>query len=190
MGLPAELKYERRDREGRRFDAAAIGRVLAATDQPAFAREKFLELSLFNLLIGNNDNHAKNHALLHLPGRAPMLAPFYDLVPVHMVDGFRKDLAFNLGNASYAQEVTAADLERFSVAIGIPEVVARRILITAARLMVEAIEQRSSDFPREMRALDNLFGEVAQQIDGELGLGLKLRERDAHVARGGGWNQS
>ncbi|MFO1255748.1 MAG: HipA domain-containing protein [Sphingomonadaceae bacterium] len=71
LGLPAELKYERRGREGRRFDAEAIGRVLAATDQPALVREKFLEMSLFNLLIGNNDNHAKNQprrTAIELPG--------------------------------------------------------------------------------------------------------------------------
>lgn len=190
LGLPAELKYERRGREGRRFDAAAIGRVLAATDQPALVREKFLEMTLFNLLIGNNDNHAKNHALLHLPAQAPMLARFYDLVPVQMVAGFREDLAFNIGNAKLPQEITAADLELFCIAIGIPESGARRILNDSARSVVEAIEQRSADFPREMRALGNLFGEVADRISSELGLGLELRERDAHVVRGGGWSLS
>lgn len=190
LGLPAELKYERRGREGRRFDAEAIGRVLAATDQPALVREKFLEMSLFNLLIGNNDNHAKNHALLHVPGQAPMLARFYDLVPVQMVAGFREDLAFNIGNASLPQQITAADLEHFCIAIGIPERGAKRILNDSARSVIEAIEQRSADFPREMRALDNLFAEIAGRIDSELDLGLQLRERDAHIVRGGGWNLS
>ena len=190
LGLPAELKYERRGREGRRFDAEAIGRVLAATDQPALVREKFLEMSLFNLLIGNNDNHAKNHALLHVPGQAPMLARFYDLVPVQMVAGFREDLAFNIGSASLPQQITAPDLEHFCIAIGIPERGAKRILNNSARSVIEAIEQRSADFPREMRALDNLFAEIAGRIDSELDLGLQLRERDAHIVRGGGWNLS
>lgn len=85
-GLPAELKYERRGTPQRRFDARAIGKILAATDQPALARETFLRMTLFNLLVGNNDNHAKNNALLHGAGQSITLAPFYDLVPVQTVD--------------------------------------------------------------------------------------------------------
>lgn len=190
LGLPADLKYERRGREGRRFDTAAIARVLNATDRPALAREQFLRLTLFNLLIGNNDNHAKNHALLHVPGRAAVLAPFYDLVPVQMVAGFRKDLAFRIGDAHLPHEITAADLEGFCVALGIPAAGARRILVLTAKELLGTIEGLSANFPQEMRPLDNLVGEVATQLNAELGLDLALRERDAHVVRGGGWNLS
>lgn len=190
LSLPAELKYERRGREGRRFDAAAIARVLNATDRPALARERFLSLTLFNLLVGNNDNHAKNHALLHVPGQAPVLAPFYDLVPVQMVAGFREDLAFRIGNAQLPHEITAGDLESFCVALGIPAAGAGRILTSAATELIQAMERLSSDFPREMRPLDNLIGEMSGLLNNELGLGLALRERDAHVVRGGGWNLS
>jgi serine/threonine-protein kinase HipA len=190
LGLPADLKYERRGREGRRFDAAAIARILDATDRPALAREQFLRLTLFNLLVGNNDNHAKNHALLHVPGQAPVLAPFYDLVPVQMVAGFREDLAFRIGDAYLPHEITVADLEGFCVALGIPAAGARRILVSTAKELLETIEGLSADFSQEMRPLDNLIGEVATRLNAELGLDLALRERDAHVVRGGGWNLS
>lgn len=190
LGLPAQLKYERGGREGRRFDAAAIARVLNATDRPALAREQFLRMTLFNLLIGNNDNHAKNHALLHVPGQAAVLAPFYDLVPVQMVAGFRQDLAFCIGNAQLPHEITTDDLESFCVAIGIPAAGAKRILCSAAKELIQTMERLSNDIPREMRPLDNLIGEVGGQLDSELGLGLALRERDAHIVRGGGWNLS
>lgn len=190
LGLPAELKYERRGREGRRFDTAAIARVLDATDRPALAREQFLRLTLFNLLVGNNDNHAKNHALLHLPGQAPVLAPFYDLVPVQMVAGFREDLAFRIGNAHLPHEITAVDLEDFCVALGIPAAGARRILVSTARELLEIIEGLSADFSQELRPLDNLIGERATLLNAEVGLDLALRERDAHILRGGGGNLS
>lgn len=190
LGLPAELKYERRGREGRRFDAAAIARVLNATDRPAMAREQFLSMTLFNLLIGNNDNHAKNHALLHVSGRAAVLAPFYDLVPVQMVAGFRQDLAFRIGNAQLPHEITNGDLESFCVAIGIPAAGAKRILRSAATELIQTMERLSTNFPKEMRALDNLIGEMAELLNSELGLGLGVRERDAHIVRGGGWNLS
>ncbi|HQS96337.1 MAG: hypothetical protein B7X90_14220 [Novosphingobium sp. 17-62-19] len=190
LGLPADLKYERRGREGRRFDTKAIARILDATDRPALAREQFLRLTLFNLLIGNNDNHAKNHALLHVPGQGPVLAPFYDLVPVQMVAGFREDLAFRIGDAHIPHEITAADLEGFCIALGIPAAGARRILVSAAKELLETMENLCADFSQEMRPLDNLIGEVATQLNAELHLGLALRERDAHVLRGGGWNLS
>ncbi len=44
-------------------------------DGPSRPIPRLLRMTLFNLLIGNNDNHAKNHALLHRPGEAPELAP-------------------------------------------------------------------------------------------------------------------
>ena len=52
------------------------------------------------------------------------------------------------------------------------------------------MEGLSSNFPKEMRPLDNLIGEMAGLLNSELGLGLALRERDAHIVRSGGWNLS
>jgi serine/threonine-protein kinase HipA len=189
-GLPADLKYERRGREGRRFDAATIGTILAATDRPAVSRDRFLRATLFNLLIGNNDNHAKNHALLYPSGGAPTLAPFYDLVPVQMVAGFVPDLAFRIGAASLPDDIQAADLLSFAEAIGLPPSGAKRILTRGARDMIVALEGLGQDFPAGMRPLDNLVGEIAGQIDRVLALGLDLRPRDAHVVTGGGWQLS
>lgn len=186
-GLPADLKYERRGSPQRRFDAQAIGRILAATDQPARARATFLRMTLFNLLVGNNDNHAKNNALLHGPGQSIKLAPFYDLVPVQTVAGFNADLAFRLGDAQFPEDLTAADLIRFCADIGLPGSGAKRILPNAARELVTKVEQLSADFPPEMRALDRLFGETASHLLSILELDIELRERDAHVVKGGGW---
>lgn len=119
-----------------------------------------------------------------------MLAPFYDLVPVQMVAGFREDLAFRIGNAQLPHEITAADLEMFSGALGIPAAGARRILVSTARELLETMEALSANFSQEMRPLDNLIGEVATLLNAELGLDLALRKRDTHVVRGSGWNLS
>ncbi len=186
-GLPAELKYERRGAPGRRFDASAIGRILAATNRPALAREAFLRMTLFNLLVGNNDNHAKNNALLHGPGGSLELAPFYDLVPVQTVLGFREDLAFNLGEAHLPEEITSADLLRFCADIGLPSQGAARLLLREARDLLGRLEQLSTDFPPEMSALDRLLGETTSQLNDVLELGVPLRARDAHIVKGGGW---
>lgn len=186
-GLPAELKYERRGTPARRFDAKVIGRILATIDQPALARATFLRMTIFNPLVGNNDNHAKNNALLYGPGGSITLAPFYDLVPVQTVTGFKEDLAFSLGEAKVPQELTAADLLHFCIDIGLPERGAKRLLTTAAHELIVQLETLSSNFPAEMCALDCVFGETGNQINDILDLGIVLRERDAHVVKGGDW---
>ncbi len=190
IGLPAELKYERRAGEAGRFDAAAIGSILAACASPAKMREDFIRLTIFNLLIGNNDNHAKNHALLHAMGSAPVLAPFYDLVPVQIMAGFTDEFSFNIGNAKNPEELIAGDLEAFCIAIGIPVGGALAILRRVTKDLIEEVEAKAPEIPQDMRRLDNLIGERANQLNDLLGLDLELRQRDAHLARGGGWQLS
>ena len=186
-GLPSDLKYERRGEAGRRFDAATIGRILAATDQPALARNTYLRMTLFNLLLGNNDNHAKNNGLILAPGGSVQLAPFYDLTPVLMGGDYTDELAFNMGAASRFDDIRADDLIAFCAAIGIPALGAMALLKAAASELIDQIEELSANFPREMAALDRLFGHTAAHINDILGLERALRERDAHVTKGGGW---
>ena len=90
-------------------------------------------MTFFNLLIGNNDNHAKNHDLLYRPGHSPQLSPFYDIVLVQTVSGFTDELAFNIGAAKVPEAITADDLEHFALAIGLTPTGARALLATAAR---------------------------------------------------------
>lgn len=189
-GLPAELKYERRGGEERRFDAQQIGRILASTDRPILSRDLFLRMTLFNFIVGNNDNHAKNHGLIHSGGGSIILAPFYDLVPVQVVDDFTDEFAFKLGAAARPDELTMPDLEAFCADIGLPRSGAGRLLSAAARDLVERIEGLSEGFPRDMKIFDNMLGETLSQLDELLGLGATLRERDAHVTSGGGWSIS
>jgi serine/threonine-protein kinase HipA len=165
LGLPPALKYERNGREGRRFDAAAIGKVLSATAQPIGARELFLKVTLFNLLIGNNDNHAKNHALLHLPGQsAPEMAPFYDLVPVQTAPGFKDEFSFRIGQANRPEELTQDDMFALACNIGIPASGAPKILSRVAEELIQQLEILSSDFPPPMQALKDYIGNQAARI--------------------------
>jgi serine/threonine-protein kinase HipA len=58
------MKYECRGNEQRAFNAEAIRRVLERTATPTEGTRRFVEATIFNLLIGNVDGHAKNFALL------------------------------------------------------------------------------------------------------------------------------
>ena len=73
LGLGPQLKYERHGTGDHIFSAAAIGNILGRSENPGPARTAFLEITLVNLLLGNTDNHAKNHALIDR-GQRPELA--------------------------------------------------------------------------------------------------------------------
>lgn len=58
-------------------------------------RELFLRM-VFNAMVTNNDDHPRNHALLHTQ-TGWRLSPAYDIVPVPLVSHERRDLALEVG---------------------------------------------------------------------------------------------
>lgn len=126
LGLPRELKYQRNGLSGRRFDAAAIRTVLDQTESPAQARATFIRATLFDLLIGNTDGHAKNHALLYSSGRQPRLAPRYDLLPVAMDPDVTELLAYDIGEAQSLGAISRPDIEAFLTSMGLATAAAHR----------------------------------------------------------------
>ena len=51
---------------------------------------------VFNAMVTNNDDHPRNHALVHTTG-GWRLSPAYDILPVPMVSIERRDLALEVG---------------------------------------------------------------------------------------------
>lgn len=131
LGLPPFLKYERASAGADRiFSAARVAELIDRTRAPAIARRAFLMLTLFNLAVGNTDNHAKNHALLYsgdysegMP--APILAPLYDVVPVLLDTGVTHEFAFRIGAARFVQELSEGDLAGLATDLGYPRLTAR-----------------------------------------------------------------
>lgn len=109
LGLGSSLKYQRNGSETAIFSAKAVGRLLTACENPGRARQAFLEVTLVNLLLGNTDNHAKNHALIYR-GDRPELAPFYDIVPTLLDPEVTHQLSFDIGNAKVTDDITEADI--------------------------------------------------------------------------------
>jgi len=119
LGLPGHLKYERKAvGQDRRFSAAAVGRLAASMAVPAQFQMAFLSQTLFNLAVGNTDNHAKNHSILYR-GTHGELAPLYDAVPITIDPNWTHHLAFNIGSASWSEDVTVPALEEFMRHLGL-----------------------------------------------------------------------
>lgn len=114
LGLERYLRYERNATEpDHRFSMAAVGALAGQVAAPGLFRLGFLRQTLFNLMVGNSDNHGKNASILYdqARGRAyGRLAPFYDVVPVMMDPKVTHQLAFDLGQAQFAEDLTLENL--------------------------------------------------------------------------------
>jgi serine/threonine-protein kinase HipA len=189
LGFPSELKYQRRGKPGRWFDVAAALSVLDRTADPVEARLTFMLATLFNLCIGNTDNHAKNHAVLYQEGAPPHFAPLYDLVPIRLDNQYTHELAFNIGGSDHFDATSAEDIAAFLTECGVAEV--REFV---EKFVVPLIEQLEAATPNlrslGLKTFDDLIGRETEHLVDLLSAAVTLRERDAFFGGGGGWAMS
>ncbi|NRB20664.1 MAG: HipA domain-containing protein [Rhodobacteraceae bacterium] len=176
LGLGHQLKYERNGEPGRRFDARSVGRLLQLTAAPGTARQAFFEITLTNMLLGNSDNHAKNHALLYREGK-PGLAPAYDIDPV-VLDDVNHEMSFRLGEARMADDVTRDDLRDFCRALGYRSLTSP--LLKRIKELVIALTEASATLPRPSgKGLADVILQQAHHLSVNLDLGIGPFEFDA-----------
>ena len=175
LGLGERLKYERNGVPPRVFSAETVGRLLDKTRLPGQARQAFFEITVANMLLGNSDNHGKNHALLYT-GAKPELAPAYDIDPV-LLDDVRHAMAFRIGASIMADDVTAADLDVVLRALGgrgFNPTQARRCAAIASTLL-----EGAAQLPRPAgKGLCDVVRQQATHFSANVGLGLEVPEFD------------
>lgn len=175
LGLPPSLKYERDAVDpNRRFSAAAVEVVATQTTVPALVTKDFLAQTVFNLLVGNTDNHGKNTSLLYR-GRTVLLAPLYDVVPMFMDRRVTHEFAFRHGEARFAEDFDGDALRRllFDLGFGKPPV---------GRTMrqIQQLAKKISDLSARLAPKDLADGLYAQArvVADALGVDFGLEERD------------
>ncbi len=92
--------------------------------------KRFLQLVIFNGLIGNCDAHAKNISLIH-GGNGTTLAPFYDLLSTYVYP-YAKKMAMKIGGGRHFQLLTPKHFERFSQNTQIKYKVVKETILTMA----------------------------------------------------------
>jgi serine/threonine-protein kinase HipA len=80
---------------------------------PAKAQLQLLHWILFNLIIGNTDNHGKNISYF-VNKKGFEIAPSYDLVNVTVYKDFHQELAFQIGDTFDLEEVMAFQLAKMT----------------------------------------------------------------------------
>jgi serine/threonine-protein kinase HipA len=178
LGLPAAMKYEHR---GGFFHAGRVGELLAETDAPLVARLAFLRATVMNIVFGNTDNHAKNHALLHVPGRSrPVLAPLYDIVPVVLDRNVHHDFAFRIGKAARLEELTGEDFPLFLGALGLARAGLRQKQRISELLGAIVASLDRLNGPR-LKLLGDMIASRVKHLAEAWGLDVMVPDRDAHI---------
>ncbi|MFT4150923.1 MAG: HipA domain-containing protein, partial [Paracoccaceae bacterium] len=192
LGLPPSLKYERDAVDPhRRFSAAGVDAIAAQTTVPALVRRDFLAQTIFNLLVGNTDNHGKNSSLLYR-GRTAVLAPLYDVVPVFMDRRVTHEFAFRHGDARFAEDFDVDALHGLLLDLGFGTPPIARTMKQIQQLAKRISDLSVGRAPKDL--VDGLHAQ-ARVVEDALGVDFGLEERDYYarvvrdevVGAAGGW---
>ena len=88
--------------------------ILRKTTMPAKAVNQFLELMVFNYLIGNNDAHGKNFSILYFDDGNIELAPAYDILCSQVYPEMTKKMAMKIGGYYEHDKILLRHFERLA----------------------------------------------------------------------------
>jgi serine/threonine-protein kinase HipA len=101
LAISPENKYER---EGGPSVASCMKLITDYSATPALDQIKFLNLLIFNFLIGNGDAHGKNVSFLY-KNKKPVLAPAYDLLSTSIYSDLSTRMAMKIGGKYNPEDV-------------------------------------------------------------------------------------
>jgi len=133
--LPA-AKYESEGGPGLPLCAEILNRHSAF---PLVDLQALVRWVTFNYLIGNEDAHAKNLALLYAQDGI-RLAPFYDLVSTAVYRGLKRKAAMRIGTEYRYPYVRARHWAQMAKAIGLPERAVTRLVLETVEAVLRALE--------------------------------------------------
>lgn len=163
--------------------------LLNRTQAPLLARGEFLRLTAFNWLIANADAHAKNFSLFYPePGKAPMLAPAYDLLCTRIYR-ISMEIAMAIGGEVDPERVTADGWK----GLFRQKTLQRSILTPMVKRVFQQADELQSErpFPGSAAVVESIVRVIAQRtrdLGGALGIEVEA-DRPLQVNAGGGWGR-
>lgn len=158
LGIPSARKYTADGGPG----FGDVIRVLRSHTRPSAVHlREMIRRLLFNLMIGNQDAHAKNISLLHQASGQVALAPAYDIVSTLVYDQLTDRLAMPVGSAGRIRELDRQAMERFEEETGIHlrrQAGTLHRFVDTALLAVEDQARQVSEqtWPGQTRVLDRI----------------------------------
>jgi len=144
LAVDPARKYEHDGGPGIKRCAQVISRHSAA---PVVDLDRLVRWVGFNYLVGNEDAHAKNLALLYGPGET-RLTPFYDIVSTEVYAGLERRLSMKVGRSWDSRNVQASDWKQLAGHVGLPPAAVREALAG----LVEGVEAVQPGFVDRVEA--------------------------------------
>lgn len=117
---------------------------------PAQDIDQFVQLVLFNYLIGNCDNHLKNMSVLYQgSGSWINLAPAYDLVSTTLFEQYTRRMGMKIGSAEFIDEVQPQDFLALAAEVGVVPRLLKRHAHQLVSLVVPALREEASALAKQ-----------------------------------------
>lgn len=143
LGIPAAEKYEP---ESGSYLKDMFTLLKAQSANPLEDQLKLWDLTVFNYLIGNTDNHLKNASLLYDSTLSTLrLAPAYDVVSTTVYSGSTRHLSMRLGNATTLDAVSEDSFRKAAHEVGIGEKLAMKRLAAMAEKFEAALNTTAEE---------------------------------------------
>lgn len=137
LGIPAAEKYEP---ESGSYLKDMFTLLKNQSTNPLEDQLKLWDLTVFNYLIGNTDNHLKNASLLYDSTLSTLrLAPAYDVVSTTVYSGSTRRLSMHFGDATTLDAVSEDSFRKAAHEIGIGEKLAMKRLAAMAEKFEAAL---------------------------------------------------
>ena len=142
LGYLPDQKYES---EGGPSLQQCFTQLQRTSIRPAADRMALLRWTIFNFLIGNDDAHAKNLAML-FTDRGPRLAPFYDLFCTQVYPDWTEKQAMRIGGENRPSWIQRKHWERFGESIEIKTSLVFKTLKDMSASVISAAQMLSIEF--------------------------------------------
>ncbi len=155
LGIAPELKYQR---EG----GPSIGQCMAViaknSARPAADQIKFIDMVIYNFLIGNADAHGKNFSLIY-NGAKPELAPAYDLMSTAIYPDLAEKMAMKIGGKYKPRDIYLRHFHKL-----VPDTkAAQSALNKQIKTMAEKVRKNAAQLKADLER-DGLLSSVFDEI--------------------------
>jgi serine/threonine-protein kinase HipA len=137
--LSATLSDKKYEHEGGPGFKSCVDVIKVNSTRPAADLKRIVQWLFFNLMVGNNDSHAKNLSLYQLPGEGVRLTPHYDLMCTRIYPGLSKDFAFRVGGKTLPGQIGQAQIVALATEIGAKPGYLRDIAGTIHKNLLQSI---------------------------------------------------
>ncbi len=129
--------------------------------------KNFVEIIMFNYLIGNNDAHAKNFSILHRD-EIIILAPFYDLISTRIYPNLAKNLAMAIGGEFSSDKIWMHNFVSLANELGLKQDIFNEILNKRFENIVSTAKNLQKDLNEHELTASPIYDKIIDLIESRI----------------------